>query len=228
MALGKKELWPQGPPPSEQDPAPSPPPARRPGRPTPVTFALIGVSTLVFLAGAVDKRFAEPGVLFGPAVAQGQWWRLFTSLVTHGGPIHLLFNMSVVWTVGRVVESLLGSVRFLLVTLVTGLGAGLFVLLFNFNQPTVGMSGAILGWVGLLLPIIRQEGRRQLLVWLAQVAVLSLLPGVSWAGHLGGFLAGLPLGVSLRKGPKVFSVVLPVTAFVLAILTFLVGTGRLR
>jgi membrane associated rhomboid family serine protease len=188
----------------------------------------MGLSALVFLAGAFDRRLAEPGVLFGPAVAQGQWWRLFTSLVTHFGPIHLLFNLSVVWTVGRVVEFLLGSLRFLLVTLVTGLGSGLFVLLFNFEQPTVGMSGAILGWVGLLLPLARREWRRELLVWLAQVALLSLLPGVSWAGHLGGFLAGLPLGVSLRRGPEAFAAALPVTAFVLAIVTFLAGSGRLR
>jgi hypothetical protein len=51
---------------------------------------------------------------------------------------------------------------------------------------------------------------------------------VSWAGHLGGFLAGLPLGVSLRRGPQAFAAALPVTAFVLAIVTFLTGSGRLR
>lgn len=226
MALGKKELFPQGAPPP--DSRPEPPAERRPaGRSTPVTFALIAVSGLVFLVGGFDRPWAF-GVLYGPAVAKGEWWRLFTTLVTHGGPIHLFFNMSVVWTVGRVLEVLLGSVRFFLVTLVTGLGAGLFVLMVNYEVPTVGMSGAILGWVGLLLPIIRKEGRRQLVVWLVQVTLISLLPGVSWAGHLGGFLAGLPLGFALRKGPKAFSVALPVTAFVLAVLTFLAGTGRFR
>jgi membrane associated rhomboid family serine protease len=181
----------------------------------------------VFLAGGLDGPWG-PGRLYGPAVAKGEWWRLFTTLVTHGGPLHLVFNMSGVWTVGRVLEVLLGSVRFSLVTLVTGLGAGLFVLQANYEVPTVGMSGAILGWVGLLLPIIRREGRRQLVVWLVQVTLISLVPGVSWAGHLGGFLSGLPLGLALRKGSKAFSVALPVTAFVLAVLTFVAGTGRFR
>lgn len=228
MALGKKELWPQGNEPSPQDPAqPPPPPQRRRTRPTPVTFALIGVSAVVLLVFGQGHAPAW-GELYGPAVAQGEWWRLVTTLFTHANGLHLFFNMSVVWTVGRVLEVLLGSVRFLLVTLVTGLGAGLFVLLLNYDVPTVGMSGAILGWVGFLLPVIRKEGRRQLLVWLVQVVVISLLPGVSWAGHLGGFLSGLPLGFALRKGPKAFSVALPVTAFVLAILTVLAGTGRLR
>lgn len=227
MALGKKELWPQGPP----EPPPPAEPPRREGPPplaTPVSYALVGVSLAVFLLGVGRPALFELGVLHGPAVAAGQWWRVFTCLVTHGGPLHVFFNLSVVWTVGRALETILGSARFFAVTLVTGLGAGLFVLAFNFDTRTVGMSGAILGWLGVLLPIVRPAGRRQLLVWLLQIAVISLLPGVSWAGHLGGFLAGLPLGLALRVGRKAFSAALPVTAFALAVLTYLAGTGRFR
>ncbi len=222
MAIGKKELWPQDPP--ESSPTP---PTRVPPRVTPVTLALSAVSILVVLAYG-PGRPPEWGALWGPAIARGEWWRLATWLVTHGGVLHLVFNLSVVWTVGRGLEVLLGSARFLLVTAVCGLGAALAVLVFSWDARTVGMSGAILGWVGVLLPLLRREGRRQLVTWLVQVAVISLLPGVSWAGHLGGLLAGLPLGLALRRGPTVFARALPVIAFLLAVLLVLVGTGRLR
>jgi rhomboid protease GluP len=225
VALGKKELFPQGP---SGPPTDAPQPVRRPLPFTPVSFALVGVSIAVFFVGWARPEVQALGVLHGPWVAKGEWWRIFTSLVTHGGPLHLFFNLSVVWTVGRTLELALGSVRFLLVTLVTGLGAGVFILAFNFDARTVGLSGAILGWLGVLLPVVRPEGRRELVTWLVQIAVLSLLPGISWAGHLGGFVFGLPLGLALRLGKKVFSAALPVTAFVAAILAWFAGTGHFR
>lgn len=225
MALGKKELFPQG-------PAGPTPPHDSPSRPrelpvTPVSFALVGVSTALFLVGAARPDVRALGVLSGPLVAQGEWFRLVTYLVTHGGPLHLFFNLSVVWTVGRVLELALGSLRFLLVTLIAGVGAGALILAFNFTDRTVGMSGAILGWLGVLLPVVKPAGRRELVTWLVQIAVLSLLPGVSWAGHLGGFLTGLPLGLALRQGRKAFSVALPLVAFLVAVFAVLAGTGRL-
>lgn len=216
MALGDREPFPH-----EPAPRPASPPPPRAHWMTPVTFALIAASVGVFVFFG-QRQPPSWGVLLGTAVAQGEWWRLATSLVTHGGALHLGFNMWAVWTIGRPLEGLLGSGRLLLITLVTGLGSGLAVLVVDFNQPTVGLSGAILGWVGVLLPILKREGRRQVLLWLLQVAAISLLPGVSWAGHLGGFLAGLPLGLALRRGPGAFSVAAALTAFVLGVATVVV------
>lgn len=222
MALGKKEVLPGG------DPfAPPPPrPVVRRVLVTPVCWLLAAVSVGLFAFGFRDRELFEAGVLSGPGLNRGEWWRLVTWLVTHGGPLHLFFNLSALWTLGRMLEFSIGSWRFLLGSAVGTLGSALFVLLFNFDARTVGMSGVILSWLGLALPVSNPTARRQLGVWLVQIVVVSLLPGVSWAGHLGGFLAGLPAGLALRKGRGVFAMVMPVLLFALGVLVVLAGQGR--
>ncbi len=222
MALGNKEVLPGG------DPfAPPPPqPAERRLAVTPLCWFFVAASVVMFLLGLRDRAVFEAGVLFGPALAEGEWWRLAGWLVTHGGPLHLVFNMSAVWTLGRMLELSVGTWRFLLGSAVGALGSALFVLLFNFDARTVGLSGVILSWLGLALPVANVAARRQLALWLVQIAVVSLLPGVSWAGHLGGFLAGLPAGFALRKGRGVFVAVMPVLLFVFGVLVVLAGQGR--
>jgi membrane associated rhomboid family serine protease len=52
-----------------------------------------------------------------------------------------------------------------------------------------------------------------LLVWLVQIAVISLIPGVSWQGHLGGFVFGVLCGLALRAGPRAFPYLAPLLLF---------------
>lgn len=190
------------------------PPAQVPALFTPACYALMGLAGAVFVAQIVDPRLTMLLSLYGPRVKDGEWWRIVTWAFVHGGPLHLLFNLSAVWTLGRSVEHLLGTARFLLLSAVGTLGAAAAVLVFNFGAETVGLSGTILSWMGALLPLLVPSARRQALIWLAQVVALSLLPGVSWAGHLGGFLFGLPVGLALRWAPARFAQVVPLAAFV--------------
>ncbi|MBF5045577.1 rhomboid family intramembrane serine protease [Aggregicoccus sp. 17bor-14] len=168
--------------------------------------------------GGVEEvpRFA----LFGPWVQAGQYWRLLSCAFEHGGALHIFFNMSVVYSLGFGLERAIGSARFLLISVVSALGASAFSLFFNFHTVMLGASGMILGWAGAMLLLVTREGRRSLGVWLAQIAVISLIPGVSWAGHLGGFLFGLPCGFALKKGPQVFRYAAPVILFVTAVVAF--------
>lgn len=209
------------PPPREQPDFAPPGSPRRPW----VCGALIAASVaMFFLDGFFLTTVVGPDgeplgsiqglALFGPAVQQGQYWRLLGHVIEHGGALHLLFNMSVVWTLGITFERELGSWRFLQLSLLTALGSATFALLFNYHVPTVGASGMILGWAGAMLPIATKQGRRELGIWLVQVAVISLLPGVSWAGHLGGFLFGIPGGIALRFGGPVFARAAPLLLFI--------------
>lgn len=222
MALGSKEVLPGG------DPwAPPPPPRRSPIPFTPVCWLLATVSIAVFIGGSLAPRADEWLDLNGPDVRAGEWWRVLSWTVVHGGALHLFFNLMALWSVGRSLEVALRPTRFFLVSAVGALGAAGAVLAFDFDRPTVGLSGVILSWAGCALPLMGRAARQNLALWLGQVAILSLLPGISWAGHLGGFLFGLPFGWALRSGTRRFSNVAPVITFLAALLVLVAGTGRL-
>src|SRR5256885_6692703 len=94
-----------------------------------VTRTLIGINVGVFLLelatggniNGVGSKIFEKGALFGPLVANGDWWRLITAAFLHYGPIHLGFNMFFLYWIGTPVEQYLGRARFLLVYFVSGL-----------------------------------------------------------------------------------------------------------
>jgi rhomboid protease GluP len=206
-------------------PAPPTPPVRQPRQlPPPFCAALIVVCVAVFLgeAAQVAPLDVEGLALFGPYVARGDWWRVVTTVVVHGGFLHLLLNMMAVVNLGFPVERMLGTARMAAVSVVALLGAGAMVLAFSFGNPTVGASGMILGWAGVLFPVISRESRMQLASQLALVVVISLMPGVSWQGHVGGFAAGLSCGGLLRLGPRRFNALWPVLATALAVVIVVV------
>jgi rhomboid protease GluP len=202
-------------------------------RPAPVSWGLLAVCVVMFLlqrqlSSAVPapdgsgRLMALPwGALYGPALRSGQWWRLLTYAIEHGGPMHLLFNASAIWSLGTALERMVGSWRFFLISVGSTLGCAVFALFAHPEGILLGSSGAILGWTAALLPILNAQGRRSLAWMLAQVAVISLLPGVSLAGHLGGFLFGLPFGLTLRFAPKRFAQVAPLLLFASAVISVL-------
>src|SRR3989440_10611415 len=129
-----------------------------------VTRTLIGINVGVFLLelatggniNGVGSKIYEKGFLFGPLVAQGDWWRLFTSAFLHYGPIPLGFNMFFLYWIGTPVEQYLGRGRFLLVYLVSGLAGSAGALVLSPNAVTVGAPGAIFGVLGAPLVLQRQ------------------------------------------------------------------------
>lgn len=216
-----------GPPPA---PGPAPPAPTRASLP-PFCTALIGVCVAVFLGQMAQVPLLDSRLwaLYGPAVEAGQWWRVLSVLFVHANVTHILFNMMTVASLGFPVERILGTPRMLAVSLIAALGSSAMVLAFGFEHPVVGASGMILGWAGVLLPVINRESRRQLLSQLVLVVIISLLPHVSWQGHLGGFLAGLACGGVLRLWGRRFDVLWPALAGGLALaIYFLAGSGGIH
>ncbi len=87
-----------------------------------VTKAIIAINVGVYLLelaaggqinGTGNEIYRE-GVLYGPVVANGDYWRLFTAMFLHYGPIHLGLNMLALWWFGAAVEQALGRGRYLL------------------------------------------------------------------------------------------------------------------
>ncbi|KAL8809731.1 MAG: hypothetical protein Q9223_006491 [Gallowayella weberi] len=149
----------------------------------------------------------------GPNDYPNQWYRFIIPMFLHAGIIHILFNMLLQWMVGRDMEREIGSLRFLLVYLSSGIFG--FVLGGNFAPKGIastGASGALFGVIAwMLLDLLYHWGERRSpwvdLAWIVfEIGisfVLGLLPGLDNFSHIGGFLMGLVLGVCLLHSPEV-------------------------
>jgi membrane associated rhomboid family serine protease len=177
-----------------------------------VTRALIAANVVVYLLELVDggnidgvgSKIYEKGVLFGPLVAQGDWWRLITSAFLHYGPIHLAFNMLALWWFGTPVEQYLGRWRFLLVYVVSGLAGSAGALLVSPLAATAGASGAIFGILGAALVLERQRtyvlgGSAMGVIAINLIFTFSLSGHISIGGHIGGLIGGAACMLALSR-----------------------------
>jgi membrane associated rhomboid family serine protease len=189
------------------------------GRANAVTLALIGLNVLMFLALQVSNTLAVQTVLVGGAVAQGEAYRLLTSMFVHLQFMQLLFNMFALWIFGPVLEGALGRLRFLALYLLSGLtGAVAVYWLADPNIPTVGASGAVFGLLGAALVVSVRRGYD--VTWLLGLLGINLVftflvPNISWQGHLGGLVGGLVVGAAIAWAPRRHRTVLQAAAFVL-------------
>ena len=118
---------------------------------------LIGLNVAYFLAmviRGVDMIHPSTvdllrwGADLGLLTLSGQWWRVLTAMFVHVGAVHLLMNMLSLWIIGRWVELWLGGRWMLFVYMVTGLFAGLASSRWQYDVPSAGASGAVLGLFG--------------------------------------------------------------------------------
>ena len=81
----------------------------------PVTQLLIAINLIVFIAmleGGADIWHSSNGMQldwganFGPAVQDGEWWRLGSALFLHFGVIHLALNLLALWDSGQFLVSM--------------------------------------------------------------------------------------------------------------------------
>jgi membrane associated rhomboid family serine protease len=207
----------------------------------PVTLTLIGINVLVALATAVSavsvgvdplRSFSSPlqnDFATAPiAIDQGEWWRVVTSAFTHVSLVHLVFNMLALLVFGSELERQLGRGRYLTVYLVSALGGAAAIQLFApLNQGVVGASAAIYGLLGAMgvLLLSRKEDLRGLLTLLAINLVVSLFPGISWQGHLGGLVAGALAAAVFVLGRRNRPLVVGGTVALVAVLLVLVFGG---
>ena len=167
-----------------------------------VTRILIGVNVAVFvlqisqgdLQGIRSDAF-DRGALYGPLVATGEWWRLITAGFLHIGPIHLLFNMLMLWWFGTALEGMVGRARFLAIYFVSILAGSAGALVFEPAAATVGASAGVFGILGAGLMLERRGimvfGGSALMVVLLNVGLSLVIARISLGGHLGGLAGGM-------------------------------------
>jgi rhomboid protease GluP len=185
-------------------------------RPTVVVTILLALNLTVFGAELVLGGSMNPSTLHRLGALElsavwfrGEYWRLFTALFLHYGPLHLLFNLYALFVIGPGLERALGWLRFSVCYLLSGLGSGfgvLFLGLFRLTgaEQLVGASGCVMGlvgaWAGLLLrhrhaPLAGRRLRNILLIVVVQTAFDLSTPQISMAAHLSGLLSGTILGL---------------------------------
>lgn len=180
-----------------------------------VSYALIGVNLAFFLVTAVQSRSAMDlsmselylrGGLIPAEVASGEYWRLLTAGFLHANLLHLATNMLSLYWLGVPLERILGRGRMLTIYLLSLLGSSVSVLLFSAPVSlTIGASGAVYGLMGALLATFRRLklDLRPLFVVLALNVFITLsYPGLSWQGHLGGFVVGAIVGAAMVFPPR--------------------------
>ncbi len=161
----------------------------------PLGFLFGGTTPLLTHGAALGGYPYEnaTGMFLGPGgISDGEYYRLLTSMFLHFGVVHLLMNMWALWVVGRILEGVLGPIRFLALYLVAGLGGSLAVYLFNPLGLTAGASGAVFGLFAALFIVLRRLKRdtSSIVPLLVINIIISFVPGISLAGHFGGLITG--------------------------------------
>ncbi|MEV4333920.1 rhomboid family intramembrane serine protease [Streptomyces sp. NPDC049597] len=180
-----------------------------------VTKVLLAINLVVFVLGAVNDRLVDALALVGqwppapflPAegVAEGEWYRLVTSMFLHQEIWHIAFNMLGLWWLGGPLEQALGRARYLALYLISGLaGSALTYLLADPGQGSLGASGAIFGLLGATMVLMRRlrYDMRPVVALLAINLVITFFwPGIAWQAHVGGLIAGAALAYGLVHAP---------------------------
>lgn len=183
------------------------------GRPY-ITWALLAINAAVWLLMQISGGSSNPdtllrfGAMFGPLVAAGDYWRLFTAIFLHVHLLHLLMNCFALWIFGKLVEGVYGRPRFIVMYLIAGLSGSALSYIFNSGAIAAGASGAIFGVLGALAAYflahrdLLGDWGRQNFMGLAVVAVINLAIGALWPGidnwaHLGGLIGGFLTGMAL-------------------------------
>jgi membrane associated rhomboid family serine protease len=178
------------------------------------TKAIVGITVAAYLLiSAHDGGPAGTGTLsrdlalYGPAVHNGEWWRLLTSSLVHYGLIHILFNMLILWQVGMILEPGAGKARFATLYVVSVLGGSAGALLMTPNAFTGGASGGVFGVAAAATLVMHRQGVRFWDTGFGPLLVINLalglfLPGISIGGHIGGLVAGTVAAEAMLQARK--------------------------
>jgi rhomboid protease GluP len=180
----------------------------------PATLALIVTLVAIFVWQVVDgglrtqAGIVDAGALVRSRVLEGEYWRMLSATMLHGSAQHLFGNCVALYILGLAGEHALGSWRFLLLYVASGL-AGSLASVLTGPGPSVGASGAIFGLMGGVVLILYRYRRvyhvrdKEIGFVLAGWGAYTILMGAldpqidNWA-HLGGLLCGALLAFGIQ------------------------------
>ena len=190
---------------------------------SPVTWAFLGLLGVVFLAQVVDDRAimtfhdsVNKAGLVKAGYRGGDYWRLLTGPMLHGGVIHFVMNGLGLLYLGKRVEVFARWPHLALVFLFSAIAGGMASATFMPEATSVGASGGLMGWLGFLLVfetlharLVPRSSRRRLIGGVVMTALIGLVGYrfIDNAAHFGGLFAGMLYAVIVF--PKSGSVLRP-------------------
>lgn len=177
------------------------------GSTTPVvTYALIALNVALFVVQMASPRLEAALVMWSPAVADGELYRLITSAFLHSGITHILFNMFALFVVGPPLEIWLGRLRFGALYLLSALGGSVLIYLLSpLNVPTLGASGAVFGLFAATFVVgkkVNVDIRWVVIMIVINLVITFTVPSISWQGHLGGLVTGGLVALAYVYAPR--------------------------
>ena len=160
------------------------------------TYSLIAVICGAYLVQLLIPTLQQQ--LFLPSIdylsATNQWYRLITVALTHGGLLHLGFNMYALLVLGSPIEEAFGKNKFLIIFFISLLAGSITSSYFAaIYSASVGASGAVFGLFGAMIIVGKRIGAdiRSTVVIIALNFIFGFaLGGVDWRAHLGGLIGG--------------------------------------
>lgn len=167
-------------------------------------------SLIAAICGAYLVQLLVPSIqqqLFLPSIdylsATNQWYRLVTVALTHGGLLHLGFNMYALMILGNPIEEAYGKNKFLIVFFASLLSGSLTSAYFaSIYSASVGASGAVFGLFGAMVVVGKRIGAdiRSIVAIIGLNFVFGFaLGGVDWRAHLGGLIGGYVTSLLVLK-----------------------------
>src|SRR5690625_4529052 len=167
------------------------------------TYILIIINLIMFAVlelngGSTNvETLINFGAKYNPAMIDGEWWRLISSMFLHIGFFHLAMNMLALYYLGVAVERIYGSRRFLMIYFLAGIAGSLTSFAFSINV-SAGASGAIFGLFGALLffgmihkkVFFQTMGRNIITIVTINIVLGFVVPQIDMGAHIGGLVAG--------------------------------------
>lgn len=169
-----------------------------------LTYIFIIINAIIFLLMTFNGGSNDTGVLleFGAKesylIMSGEYWRLITPIFLHIGFLHFALNNVALFYLGKLAESIFGSVRFFFIYMVSGIIGNIASFILLPESVSAGASGAIFGIFGALLyfGLMYQElffrtiGRDIIVIIVINIAFGLMMPDIDNTAHLGGLIGG--------------------------------------
>ncbi len=159
-----------------------------------ITGSLVFVIAASYLLQITVPGYEERLLLNRFYVESGEYYRMLTVALLHGGFIHLGFNLFALHALGTPLEVYFSRGKYIALLVISLLSGSALSVLFNPSYVySIGASGMIFGLFGALAIV----GQRAGIEWRSIIVIIGLnfaigfvLGGVDWRGHLGGLIGG--------------------------------------